>query len=159
MAIDSPIPTWVKRWLGICTFVLIYDGCFCTLRPHTFPDGCLSVFFIGRKCFSNMHARIQRWDRGSGPPPPLENHKNIGFLSNTGPNPLKIIKLPSQIQRWTIIGPRAKHHLMAFRWRAVGGPHIVVFGSSLPSSTIKTNKKQQLFLSWNPSDKTFWIRV
>ena len=28
--------------------------------------------------------------------PPLENYKNIGFLSNTGPVPLKITKLPSQ---------------------------------------------------------------
>ena len=26
-------------------------------------------------------------DRGSKPPP-LKNHKNIGFLSNTGPDPL-----------------------------------------------------------------------
>ena len=34
-------------------------------------------------------------DRGSGPPP-LVNHKNIGFLSNTGPDPLKITKLPIQ---------------------------------------------------------------
>ena len=32
---------------------------------------------------------------GTGPPP-LKNYKNIGFLSNTGPDPLKIIKLPSQ---------------------------------------------------------------
>ena len=44
------------------------------------------------------HARIQRGDRGSGPPPPphLKNHKNIEFLSNTGPDPLKFSKLPSQ---------------------------------------------------------------
>ena len=36
------------------------------------------------------HARIQRGDRGSRPPlPPLKNHKNIGYLSNTGPDPLK----------------------------------------------------------------------
>ena len=30
-------------------------------------------------------------DRGSEPPPPppLKNHQNIGFLSNTGPDPLK----------------------------------------------------------------------
>ena len=29
-------------------------------------------------------------DRGSGlPPPPLKNHKTIGFLSNSGPDPLK----------------------------------------------------------------------
>ena len=33
---------------------------------------------------------------GPDPPPPLENHKNIGFLSNTGRDPLKITKLPSQ---------------------------------------------------------------
>ena len=26
--------------------------------------------------------------RGSAPPPPLKNHKNTGFLSNTGPDPL-----------------------------------------------------------------------
>ena len=31
-----------------------------------------------------------------GPDPPLENYKNIGFLSNTGPEPLKITKLPNQ---------------------------------------------------------------
>ena len=33
---------------------------------------------------------------GSGPPPPLKNHKNIEFLSNTEPDPLKFSKLPSQ---------------------------------------------------------------
>ena len=33
--------------------------------------------------------------RGSGAPI-LENHKNIGFLSKTGLDPLKITKLPSQ---------------------------------------------------------------
>ena len=34
-------------------------------------------------------------DRGFGPPPPpLKNHKNIGFLSNTGPDPLKKHKAP-----------------------------------------------------------------
>ena len=44
------------------------------------------------------HARIQRGDRGSGhpPPPPLKNHKDIGFLSNTDPDLLNITKLPSQ---------------------------------------------------------------
>ena len=28
-------------------------------------------------------------DRGSEPPPSLKNHKNIGFLSNPGPDPFK----------------------------------------------------------------------
>ena len=41
------------------------------------------------------HARIQRGeDRGSGRP--LKNHKNIEFLSNTGPDPQEFSKLPSQ---------------------------------------------------------------
>ena len=31
-----------------------------------------------------------------GGPDPLENHKNKGFLSNAGPDPLKVTKLPSQ---------------------------------------------------------------
>ena len=33
------------------------------------------------------NVRIQRGDRGSGPP--LKNHKLKGFPSNTGPDPLK----------------------------------------------------------------------
>ena len=34
---------------------------------------------------------------GQGVQTPLKNHKNIGILSNKGPDPLKITKLPSQI--------------------------------------------------------------
>ena len=63
--------------------------------------------------------------------PPLKNHKNIGSPSNTGPDPFKITKLPSQ---HSMFG----HHrhaeqnaiLMAFRWWADDGPILVVFGST-----------------------------
>ena len=38
--------------------------------------------------FSNTWSDPEGY-RGTGPPtPPLKNHKNIGFLSNTGPDPL-----------------------------------------------------------------------
>ena len=42
-----------------------------------------------------------RWSRGGTggpdpPPPHLKNHKHLEFLSNTGPDPLKFSKLPSQ---------------------------------------------------------------
>ena len=56
---------------------------------------------------------------------------------------------------------------MAFRWRADGGPLLVVLGSSLPSLTKKKKKKKNNkqknptlseLQSWTPSDKTFWIR-
>ena len=50
-----------------------------------------SLLFADRRQI--IHARIQR-----GPPPPhsMKNHENIGFLSNTGPDPLIMTKLQSQ---------------------------------------------------------------
>ena len=63
-----------------------------------------------------MHVRIQRGDRGSGPP--LENHKK-GFFSNAGPDPLKIVKLPSQL---SILGHNRHASETPFKWRFAGGP-------------------------------------
>ena len=39
----------------------------------------------------DLHTQIQTGGGGGtgSPTSPLENHKNIGFLSNTGPDPLK----------------------------------------------------------------------
>ena len=53
---------------------------------------------------------------GSGPP---ENYKNIGFLSNTGPDPLKITKVPFQHSKLGHHRPASK---MPFKWRFAGGP-------------------------------------
>ena len=83
-----------------------------------------------------------------------EKSQNIGFLCNTGPDPLKITKLPSQIQCWAIIGSPAKRHLR----RADDGPFTAVFKSSIPSSTNKKKEKKS-YQIWTPSDKTFWIRA
>ena len=55
--------------------------------------------------------------------PPLKNHKNVGFISNTGPDPLEITKLPSQ------------HSMLGHRRHASEPPF--KFGSPLPSSTKK----------------------
>ena len=76
------------------------------------------------------------------PTPPLKNHKNIGFLSNIGPNPRKITKLPNQL---SMFGQHRHASETPFKWRFAGwaddGPHIVVFGSSFPSSKYKQQKK------------------
>ena len=48
------------------------------------------------------------------PPPPLENHKNIGFRSNTGPD-------HKATNPALNVGPSS------FRWRADDDPLIVVF--------------------------------
>ena len=76
--------------------LLVYtkNGCRGRLRSNS-TCVCWSSFssFL-RIC----HVRIKRrgWGAGgSDPPPPLKNHKNIGFLSNTDPDPLKTTKLPS----------------------------------------------------------------
>ena len=69
-----------------------------------------------------------RGGTGGPDPPPLNNHKNIGFLSNTCLNPLenhKSTKLAFNVR------PLSALQQMTFRWRADGGPLIVVLGSSL----------------------------
>ena len=60
---------------------------------------------------SRNYKRVQGGGQGSGPPPPLENHKNIGFLSNTGQDPEKSQSYQARIQSWAIIGTPAKRHL------------------------------------------------
>ena len=90
-------------------------------------------------------------DRGSGPPPPLKNHKNIGFLRNTGPGLLKSQGYQASIQCWAIIGPPGKCHLngvsLAGRWWSANSGILI-----LPL-LIKLKKMDP------PSDKTFWIRA
>ena len=56
---------------------------------------------------------------GAGDPDPLENYKNIGFLSNTGPDPLKITKLQSQ---HLMMGHQRPASETPFKWRFAGGP-------------------------------------
>ena len=53
------------------------------------------------------------------PPPPLENHKDIGFYSNTGQDPLKITKLPSQ---HSMLGHDRHASETPFKWRFAGEP-------------------------------------
>ena len=88
---------------------------------------------------------------GQGVRTPLEYYKNIGFLSNTGPDPLQITKLPSKHSMLCHYRPASE---TPFKWRfaggAVDGPLIVVFGSFLPSSSLK--KRCQ---SWTPLRQNF----
>ena len=80
-----------------------------------------------------------RGGTGGPDPPPLKNHKNIGFLRKTGPDPLKITKLPSQHSMWGPSSARQRNAIsMAFRWRADDGLIKEVFGFYNPPS-IKKN--------------------
>ena len=58
--------------------------------------------------------------RATGAPPPLKNHKNIGFLSlNTGPDPLKKDKATKPSFN---VGPSLAPRETPFIWRFAGGP-------------------------------------
>ena len=65
------------------------------------------------------------------PPPPLKNQKKkIGFLSNTGPDPLKKSQsYQASIQCWTIIGTPVKRHLNAIAISHITLLFYVTFGS------------------------------
>ena len=58
-------------------------------------------------------------EEGQRSGPPLENYRNIGFLSNTGPDPLKIKKLPIQHAIFDHHQPTSE---TPFKWRFTGGP-------------------------------------
>ena len=82
--------------------------------------------------------REYRGGGGAGVRTHLKNRNAIGFLSNTGPDPLKITKLPSQ---HSMLGHHRPASETSFEWRFAGAPlmarFLVVFGSSLLSSTKK----------------------
>ena len=71
----------------------------------------------------------------------MKNQKHLGFSSNTGLDPRKIAKLPSQ---HSILGhhPHAsKTPLSCVSLAGDDGPLMMVLGSSLPSSTKKRKKR------------------
>ena len=89
--------------------------------------------------------RIHRGGQGVWTPPPaLKNHKNKEFLSNSGQDPLKI-KIKKASKPAFNAGPSSARKgnaiSMAFRWRASGGPLVVVFGPAHPSSPKKALSK------------------
>ena len=90
----------------------------------------------------HVHVRIQRGGQGSGPP--LKNHKNIGFLGNTGLDRLKNHKAtkPAFNHGWANIGTPAKRH-----WND-DCPLMLVFGSFLSLSTKKKKKMSKLDPLW-----------
>ena len=146
----------VTSQYSICIYIFMYScgDLIAQLAPH--PFSCFKIIIMAinvepdSRTSSSMVAPSSAdpdggGDRGSGPPP-QENYKNIGFLSNTGSDPLKITKLPI---KHSMLGHYRPASETPFRWRADDDTLIVV-------SPHQTKKHCQ---SWTPSDKTFWIRT
>ena len=68
------------------------------------------------------HGRIQRGTWGSRPP--LKITKNIGFLSNSGPDPLKNHKATKPVFNVGLLLARQQN---AIEWRFTGGPMMARF--------------------------------
>ena len=66
----------------------------------------------------------RRWTGGPIPPSPSEKSQIIGFLSNTGPDSLKITKLLSQ---HSILGHHRPASETPYKWRFVGGTMMARF--------------------------------
>ena len=101
----------------------------------------------GRAPKDRHHRAPADTDDSPPPPPPSQKkyHKNIGFLSNSGPDPLKITSIILAFND----GPAASAHQrnviqMAFRWRAHDGPLIVASRSYLSSSLKNKQMKKPL---------------
>ena len=92
---------------------------------------------------------------GGRPPPSLKNHKNIGFLSHTGPDPLKkITTLPSQ---YSMLGHHRPASETPFQWRFADGPLMARFKWHLDRILFPLIKQKSQ--SWIPSGKTLWIHA
>ena len=90
--------------------------------------------------------------------PPLKNHKNLGFLSDSGPDPLKIHKATEPA--FSMLGHHQHASKTPFKWHFAGGQMMARLLWYLDPSTplqLKKEKKQKNRQSWTPSDKIFWI--
>ena len=91
-----------------------------------------------------------------GPDPPGKSPKNIGFLSNTGPDPLKNHKATEPAFNFGPISTRQQ-----IKWRFAGGQMMAglkwyLLGSSLPSKRKKkkqAKKKKKHWQRWTPLTK------
>ena len=133
------LPKWVYCMLmltKICLLHVVALLCSWSRRKYRKPvQPCKVSFFtwlfifklfqyqkVGLLTRTNILSMRGSRGGGQGVRTPLKNHKNIGFPSNTGQDPLKKSQsYQDSVQCWAIATD--------------DGPLIVVFGSSLPSST------------------------
>ena len=126
-----------KFTMSLCDSVSVWFWGFRSDKDRTSPMaiGLLLIDFF-RFCHFLLNSSCAEPEEGTGGLDPTpKNHKNIGFSSNTGPDPLEKHCYQASIQCWGIIGTPAKRNLIAFRWRVDDGPLIVVLAKfTLPSS-------------------------
>ena len=116
-------------------------------------DECKAAFCKISKVSYLCHMRIQRGTGCPDPPPPGKLQK-CSFFSNTGPDPLQIVKLPS---RQSILGHNRHASETTFKWSFAGGPmmaHLSLFlDHSPPPHQTKKNTQKKNFKVGPPLTK------
>ena len=98
----------------------------------------LCVYFSFSRHFPLLPLKVMGGSRGGGG---LKNHKNIGFLCSTGPDPLKNHKATKPAFNYGPSSACQRNAIsMAFCWRSDDDLFIAVFGFFIPSSTKKSVK-------------------
>ena len=111
-------PLTCLHQLNFWSHIQGYASCIVLSWIHQM-DGHISNVHLDSVEVPSIYLPIMCGSRGSGPPPPpppphpLENYKNIGFLSiilvRSG-SPEKSQNCQASIQCWAIIGPPGKRH-------------------------------------------------
>ena len=110
------------------------------IRCMTF-DSCYIPRLRHIKCLI-QHVRIQRGDRGSGPPPPEKSQKYRVSLQCWSGSPEKSQSYQATIQCWAIIGPPAKRPLNGVLLASRRWPAYWYQDSSFSHQTIKKKQKK-----------------
>ena len=97
----------------LCWFLVLV----CFWCPLSFSNSSYKKERSGHKLKQDSTCADPEGGQGSGPV--QENYKNIEFLSNTGPDPLKITKLPIQHSSLGLYRPASE---TPFKWRFADGP-------------------------------------
>ena len=97
-----------------------------------------------------VNVRVQKGGQGVQTPPPLKNHKFIGF-----PSYHKTVQ--SAFNGGTLSVGQRNAISMAICWQADNYPFLVVFGAWIPSTPPPPPppKKKKKKKSWTPSEKNF----
>ena len=99
---------------------------FCKSQQQTTESPVKQQIYVYITAKTDLHSMGGSWG-GTRVRTSLKNHKNKGFLSNTGPDPLKNHKATKPA--FNVVPSSARQRiaiLMAFRWRINEGPLIVV---------------------------------
>ena len=111
---------------------------------------CLLVSSTDNLCKQfGPHAGSRGGDMRSGSP--LKNLKNIGFLSNTGPDPLQSSNMKAtKLSQHSMLGHYRHASETQFKWCFPGGPIMAHFQRYLDPLSHKKKKKKGC-QSWTPS--------